>query len=401
MIRSKKLLSSFVENRVKEIRSYKDITFHYSPSNENPADIASRGVSMDDLLDNKLWWVGPKWLMQSNDTWPVWNCTLIEELDKHLQSEYRNVSQKCETNLIAGEDALQALKRESCELNAPFGIDIKRFSSVTKLLRVTALIRRFVNILKKRKDSSNEQINADDIEWAERQWIAYTQKLHYSNLLDAVLKNKPNNLKVQLGVYVDGKGMLRCQGRLEMSEMHEGTKQPLLLPKSDYYTQLIIDHVHRSCLHAGVAQTLAQVRQKYWIPQGRSAVKRISKKCSVCRRWEEGPYQMPPMPPLPRKRVTKAIPFSYTGVDYFGPLFTKSKPGSQKMWVCLFTCLVTRAVHLELLEDMSTERFLMGLRRFIACHGLFVCVEVLRPSQPNGVMSSAVSLPNHTFTGQA
>ena len=88
--------------------------------------------------------------------------------------------------------------------------------------------------------------------------------------------------------------------------MQEGTKQPLLLPKDDYYTQLIIDHVHRSCLHAGVAQTLAQVRQKYWIPQGRSAVKRILKKCIVYRRWEGGPYQMPPMPPLSRKRVTKA-----------------------------------------------------------------------------------------------
>ena len=224
--------------------------------------------------------------MQPNDTWPIWNCTLIKETDKPVQSEYRNITKQCESNLIAGEDALQALKRESCELNAPFGIDIKRFLSVTKLIRVTALIRRFVNILKKRKDSSNEQINADDLEWAERQWIAYTQKLHYSNLLDAILKNKPNNLKVQLGVYVDGKGLLRCQGRLEMSEMHKGTKQPLLLPKSDYYTQLIIDHVHRSCFHAGVAQSLAQVRQKYWIPQGRSAVKRIWKKCSVCRCWE-------------------------------------------------------------------------------------------------------------------
>lgn len=108
--------------------------------------------------------------------------------------------------------------------------------------------------------------------------IAYTQKLHYSSVIDAIPKDKPNNLKVQLGVCVDRKGLLRCQGRLEKSEIQEGTKQPLLLPKDDYYTQLIIDHVHRSCLHAGVAQTLAQVRQKYWIPQGRSAVKRILKK---------------------------------------------------------------------------------------------------------------------------
>lgn len=70
-----------------------------------------------------------------------------------------------------------------------------------------------------------------------------------------------------------------------------------------------------------------------------------------------------------RKRVTKAAPFSYSGIDHFGPLFSKSTSGPQKMWVCLFTCLVTRAIQLELLEDMSSERFLIGLRRCIACRG--------------------------------
>ena len=368
-IRSIKLLTSFVENRVKEIRSHKNITFNYIPSKENPADIASRGRSMDDLLDNQLWWFGPNWLIQSSETWPIWNCTLKEETEKHIQSEYKKLSQQCESNLVAGEDALRALKGDTFEMNAPFGIDIKRFSAITRLFRVTALVSRFVSILRKRIDSNNEPINADDLDRAERQWIAYTQKLHYSSLIDAILKDKPNNLKVQLGVFIDRKGLLRCQGRLEKSEMQEGTKQPLLLPKHDYYTQLIIDHVHRSCLHAGVAQTLPQVRQKYRSPQGRSAVKMILKKCIVCRRWEGGPYQMPPMPPLPRKRVTKAAPFSHTGIDYFGTLFSKSKSGPQQMWVCLFTCLVTRAIHLELLEDMSTERFLIGLRRFIACRG--------------------------------
>ncbi|MCG8029443.1 MAG: hypothetical protein N0E40_15975, partial [Candidatus Thiodiazotropha taylori] len=369
-IRSKKLLSSFVENRVNEIRSHEDISFHYIPSKDNPADIASRGVSVDDLLDNQLWWLGPKWLIQSCDNWPIWNCSLIEETEKQvIQSEYKKLPEQCESNLFAGEDALQAMKEYKVEPNAPFGLDIERFSTLTRLLRVTALVRRFIDKLRKRKYPDDEQINANDLEQAEKQWRAYTQKMHYSSLLDAIIKGKPNNLKVQLGIFVDENGLLRCQGRLERSQMHDGTKHPLLLPKGDYYTQLIIEHVHRSCLHAGLAQKLAQIRQKYWVPQGRSAVKMILKKCIVCKRWEGGPYQMPPMPPLPRKRVTQATPFSYTGVDYFGPLYTKSNAGPQKVWVCLFTCLVTRAIHLELLEDMTTERFLTGLRRCIACRG--------------------------------
>ena len=78
---------------------------------------------------------------------------------------------------------------------------------------------------------------------------------------------------------------------------------------------------------------------------------------------------MPMMPPLPKQRVSESVPFSHCGIDYFGPLYVKEKSGSQKVWVCLFTCLVTRAIHLELILDMSTEKFLLGLRRFVARHG--------------------------------
>ena len=78
---------------------------------------------------------------------------------------------------------------------------------------------------------------------------------------------------------------------------------------------------------------------------------------------------MPLMPPLPRKRVNESSPFTYTGVDYFGPIYVKANSGTKKVWVCLFTCLVVRSVHLELMQDMSTEEFLLGLRRFIARWG--------------------------------
>ena len=78
---------------------------------------------------------------------------------------------------------------------------------------------------------------------------------------------------------------------------------------------------------------------------------------------------MPAMPLLPRQRVTESIPFTYCGIDYFGPLYVKKTARSQKVWVCLFTCLVTKAIHLELMMDMSTKMFLLGLRRFEARHG--------------------------------
>ena len=77
---------------------------------------------------------------------------------------------------------------------------------------------------------------------------------------------------------------------------------------------------------------------------------------------------MPLIPPLYRERVKEAVPFSHSGIDYFGPMYVKANTGTQKVWICLFTCLVTRAVHLELMQDMSTEQFLLGLRRFVARH---------------------------------
>ena len=137
---------------------------------------------------------------------------------------------------------------------------------------------------------------------------------------------------------------------------------------------------HRKALHTGIAQTLSLVRQKFWIPQGRSIVRKILRACKICQKHEGGPYNMPLMPPLPTERVSVAASFTNTGIDYFGPLYIKAKGDTQKVWVCLFTCLVTRAVHLELMQDMSAQQFLLGFRRFIATYG-----------KPNKVISDNTS----------
>ena len=78
---------------------------------------------------------------------------------------------------------------------------------------------------------------------------------------------------------------MRCHGRLENSDLGIEAKHPMPLPKRDRFTELMIDHIHRRSYHSGVTQTLAQIRHRYLIPQGRSAVKRVLKVCTVCRRW--------------------------------------------------------------------------------------------------------------------
>ena len=166
---------------------------------------------------------------------------------------------------------------------------------MTKLLRVTAIVCRFINRLK-REGTAEGPIQVGEIEQAEKLWIKHVQGLHYSGVYRSIQEGKANNLMTQLGVYIDEEGILRDHGRLEHSNMDSETKHPVLLHKKDRFTELLIDQIHRKANHCGVAQTLAQTRHRFWIPKGRSAVKGILNRCTVCRRWKGGPYEMTTMP---------------------------------------------------------------------------------------------------------
>ncbi|MEW8544196.1 MAG: integrase [Candidatus Thiodiazotropha sp.] len=309
-------------------------------------------------------WQGPGKL------WPVWKCEDIdkqsEEVKSDTESEFRRTEVLFETRLVAEEGPSQI--RKGILQETPFNLNINSYSSVIKLWRVTALALRFVDRLRK-KTSPMDPLHPDEIAKAEELWTRYVQKQQYNDVLESINESKFNILKCQLGIYIDSHGLLRCAGRLQNAELCENTRHPIILSRSHRYTDLIIERFHKTALHTGVSQTLSLIRQKYWIPQGRSAVRKVLQRCTTCRRHEGGSYRMPLMPPLPAECLTESPPFTYTGVDYFGPLYVKSKKDRQKAWVCLYTCLVTRAVHLELMHDMTTHEFLLGFRRFIARHG--------------------------------
>ena len=124
--------------------------------------------------------------------------------------------------------------------------------------------------------------------------------------------------------------------------------------------------------HNGVKETLTEVRQGYWIVRGRSLVRAIIHRCITCRKHEGAPFKSPPPPPLPEFRIKEDPAFTYTGVDFAGPLFvrTGASSSSHKEWICLFTCLVIRAVHLDIVYDLSTTSFIRCLKRFAARRGL-------------------------------
>ena len=134
---------------------------------------------------------------------------------------------------------------------------------------------------------------------------------------------------------------------------------------------MIVMESHERVMHSGVKATLTELRSRYWIVEARNYVRRILRNCVTCQRHQGKPYKPPPAPPLPAFRVNEARPFSHTGVDFAGPLYVRDTVNStpRKVWMCLFTCCVTRAVHLELVPDMTTEAFIRCFRCFSARRG--------------------------------
>ena len=154
-------------------------------------------------------------------------------------------------------------------------------------------------------------------------------------------------------------------GRIHNAPISGLAKFPYLLPTKHHFTQIVIYAIHNAQLHAGVNATLTALRQNYWIPAACQVIRQLLKKCVTCQRVIAKPYQAPdPPPPLAVTRTQASRPFQVTGVDFTGALYVRSTEGERKVYVCLFTCAVTRAVHLEVVTDLSVETFLLALRRF-------------------------------------
>ena len=369
-MRTTKPLPVFVSNRLKEIKSLPMVCFKYVPSEDNPADMATRGNTLTEL-STSIWWKGPHWLLDHEKEWPNWRPP-VSNVD--FDTECKGNKIFFETKLITAEGFTI---EKQVQLSIGNLINEERFSSLLKLLRITAWFIRAVSRFM-RRNTEEGALKARELQKSKLLWDHYIQNKCFSDTIQDIKKGKRNNLKDQLNLQLDCDGIIRCHGRYENTNLNQEVKYPKLLVRGEHYTSLVIRDYHKRAFHAGVSQTLAQVRTEYWIPRGRSQVKRELNRCAICRRVEGHPFKMPKMPPWPKERVTEALPFQYTGLDYFGPLFIKyfhpasngPCPTYKKVWVCLFTCMVVRAIHLELVEDMSTDQFLLCLRRFISRRGI-------------------------------
>ena len=347
-INNQGLWKQFVQHRVNEILQISDKrNWGHCAGICNPADLGSRGVTPGALNTSRLWWQGPHWLVMGKKHWPK---QLLLSDSQEIEEE-----KKRETNALA---VAQDSERHFGNI-----IDAKRFSTLAKLYKVSAYVLRFLrNIRLSKEEKQTDGLTATEICEAETHWTRDTQEQ----------MKKSGNFKllaVQLGVVEKG-NMLICKGRLSNSDLDIEAKFPILLPRDNTFTDLVIQDCHHRVGHLGLKATLAELRSRFWVPRGRQYVKRILSKCIVCIHKQGRPYNRPIEGPLPDFRVKDVPPFTNVGVDFAGPLFYKDIDGQmKKCYFVLYTCCTSRALHLDLVIDLSGPAFLRSLRRFTARRG--------------------------------
>ena len=355
----------FVACRIKEINALSSFTsWKYVPTDQNPADIATRGLKPSELKESQLWWHGPEFLRtgrvdpEIDASSPTTEC---------LQEKKKVVQVVVQVQSGVGT----VLKCED-------------FSSLNKLLSRTVLYLRFVYwVAKKFSKDPGERFDFSIQELygqARRLWVKFVQAEYYSVEIGFCKNNPatrpsgmrvPSSLLKQLDLRLDQQGILRVGTRLQNAVIPDSVKYPVLLPKESHLSKLLITETHLRLCHAGVRQVLSSVRGLYWIPQARRTIAKIVRACVNCRKVTAGCYPTPDPPPLPDFRVAKVSAFDHIGVDHCGPFYVKEGRGKpQKAYVLIFTCAVSRGVHLELVRNMSVEYFMIGFRNFVSRRGL-------------------------------
>lgn len=345
----------FVRNRVCHIHEIlPQAIWKFIPGIDNPADCATRGLTPNQLLKNTTWWSGPHWLSQHPSTWPQ---------KSHTVSSKENLEEKTSKTFTTRVKSIQLWDL------------IFKYSSFTRLLRITALCMKAISRFRKSQDFTNS-ITTQDLEAARMYWIKSVQHASFSQEIKTLSKGhilSRSNSLLRLTPFLDSNGLLRLGGRLQSSFLNSNAKHPLIVPKDSPLTSLIISDAHQRTMHGGTQATLSYIRNNYWIVGGRMPVRSFILKCIPCARYRQNRAQQI-IGQLPPERVTPSRPFLNTGVDYAGPLQIKNWRGrnsrTYKAYIALFVCFSTSAIHIELVTDYTTDAFIAAYKRFVSRRGI-------------------------------
>ncbi|XP_062703581.1 uncharacterized protein LOC134286035 [Aedes albopictus] len=345
----------FVANRVSEIQHItKGSVWKHVAGEDNPANIISRGMSPAQLQYESRWFHGPKWLMLDNQYWP--NSAQIDEgsLDQADLEEKAIVA------------ALPAVSPSEI-----FGLR----SSLVDLVRLTVHIRRF----KWNSSPANRScrkvgcITSQEYDDAVKELVKLSQRECFPQEFADIARHgqvqdssRISNLNPQLV-----EGVLCVGGRLKNAAVPDGRKHPYILDHRHPFTRIVVVYYHRKHFHAGQQQVVTAVRERFWPTSARNLARQVIHEYVQCFRAKPK-IQEQLMADLPPERVRPCFPFQKVGVDYCGPfhvVYPQRRARPINCFVAVYVCLITKAVHLELAADLSTQAFLATLHRFTARRG--------------------------------
>lgn len=341
----------FVANRIQRIKdSTRPDQWRHVSSEDNPADHASRGLRAKELIASN-WFSGPDFLWREELP-----CGNVEVEDIAAEDpEVRNVS-----------------VHKSSATEVPLLDRFCRFSCWTRLVKAIARLKRLAKELKGSIPRTNEATSLLERSDAEVTIINLVQREAFAEEIQSLQHGKElakSSKLHKLNPFFDEQGILRVGGRLRNADLHHHIKHPAVLPAKGHVTTLLIQHYHNQVQHQGRGITLNELRANgFWILGCSHAVSSFIYKCVKCRKFRRSAEQQQ-MADLPRDRMEETPPFSYCGMDCFGPFYVKDGRKESKRYGLLFTCLCSRAVHIELLEEMTTDFFIIALRAFIAIRG--------------------------------
>ncbi|GFX62556.1 putative RNA-directed DNA polymerase from transposon X-element [Trichonephila clavipes] len=217
------------------------------------------------------------------------------------------------------------------------------------------VLRVLSNCRRQSKNRNLEELSTSEIEKAKNTLIFTVQKEYFPE----------NNNIPHIKTFVDNEGLIRVKTRITELKDDFNFLPPILLPNDCILTRRLIEYYHRKNCYAGTQMLVLILREKFWILRAKRTIRNIIQSCVKCKKYNTGPVKSESVS-LPADRVRDAGVFEVIGIDLAGPLFLKN---SEKVWVVLHTCAVYRAVHLELVTALSTNNFLLSLRRFIARKG--------------------------------
>ncbi|XP_064478419.1 uncharacterized protein LOC135391824 [Ornithodoros turicata] len=360
----------YVSNRVNRIRrSTKPEQWHYVPTGKNPADHATRPVAAD-ALAGTTWLTGPKFLRECTDAQRERTAFPLFEPDQDKE--------------IRPQVAVSATGVGNQQLGAH---RFERFSTWTSLLRAVACLvhiaRSFHNPLADCHGwhYCSKPRSADELNEAKKVILRYVQHEEFPEAVtcprtDAAQQSRisSSNPLCELDPFVDNQGLLRVGGRLRNSDLDEAEKHPVIVPGRHHVGLLLIRHYHGKVKHQGRHFTEGAIRAAgFSIIGGKRCIGAMIHHCITCRKLRRK-LEHQKMADLPEDRLSADPPFTYVGLDVFGPWMVASRRtrgglAHNKRWAVLFTCMAIRAVHIEVIESMDTSSFINALRRFLALRG--------------------------------